>query len=268
MVFMRLWIVAGCLLLLAAQSLSDELAGKAAQKGRAFLVGLLDADLGLLPEYAGARTYWLYHDNYLALKVLADSHPQTAASIRAALQREKVKHSGKIELLFGEATKPLPFCTFRLVEVRRAGNKRIMTEYATQTVLLDWQDYADLLLLAALAETNAARGRQHLQAALRLWDGKGFNDRVAKKSGHYATYKLALALLAAAQLKRSQDLPQELPRRLLQLQDRLGGWITDYDASGKPVGKANVETTCLAILALERTAALSRAMSRPMKASP
>jgi hypothetical protein len=41
----------------------------------------------------------------------------------------------------------------------------------------------------------------------------GFLNRVAKKSGHYATYKLALALLAAAQLKCAQDLPQELPRR-------------------------------------------------------
>jgi hypothetical protein len=76
MVFMRLWIVAGCLLLLASQALGDEPAGTAAQKGRAFLVGLLDADLGLLPEYAGARTYWLYHDNYLARKVLAGTHPR------------------------------------------------------------------------------------------------------------------------------------------------------------------------------------------------
>jgi hypothetical protein len=69
-----------------------------------------------------------------------------------------------------------------------------MMEYATQTVLQDWQDYADLLLLAALAEADAAKGRPHLKAGLLLWDGKGFNDRVAKKSSHYATYKLALAL--------------------------------------------------------------------------
>jgi hypothetical protein len=97
---------------------------------------------------------------------------------------------------------------------------------------------------------------------------QGFLNRVAKQSGHYATYKLALALLAAAQLKREQDLPQELSRRLRQLQDRSGGWITDYDAAGKPVGKADVETTCLAIRALERTAALPRARSGPMEASP
>ena len=39
--------------------------------------------------------------------------------------------------------------------------------------------------------------------------------------------------------------------RLLALQAPSGGWITDYLSDGTPVGKANVETTCLAILALE-----------------
>jgi hypothetical protein len=34
-------------------------------------------------------------------------------------------------------------------------------------------------------------------------------------------------------------------------QQKDGGWITDYDAERKPLGLANVETTSLAILALE-----------------
>ena len=38
----------------------------ATQKGRTFLVNLLDPDLGLLPEYRGAKVYWLFHDNYEA----------------------------------------------------------------------------------------------------------------------------------------------------------------------------------------------------------
>jgi len=37
----------------------------------------------------------------------------------------------------------------------------------------------------------------------------------------------------------------------MQAQD--GGWITDYK-DGRPVGLANVETTCLALLALEAPA--------------
>ncbi len=39
--------------------------------------------------------------------------------------------------------------------------------------------------------------------------------------------------------------------RLLAQQARDGGWITDYTASGKCVGLANVETTSLAILAID-----------------
>ena len=42
--------------------------------------------------------------------------------------------------------------------------------------------------------------------------------------------------------------------RLLALQSKEGGWITDYDEQRKPLGMANVETTCLAILALDAVA--------------
>jgi hypothetical protein len=30
-----------------------------------------------------------------------------------------------------------------------------------------------------------------------------------------------------------------------------GGWVTDYNEKGRPVGRANVETTALAVLALD-----------------
>ena len=39
--------------------------------------------------------------------------------------------------------------------------------------------------------------------------------------------------------------------RLLKMQADTGGWITDYKPDGTPVGMANVETTSLAILALD-----------------
>src|SRR5208282_1989323 len=68
----------------------------AIQRGQTFLVNLFDPDLGLLPEYRGANVYWLFHDNYLAAKVLAISHPQTAQRIMAAIHREGAYKSGKI----------------------------------------------------------------------------------------------------------------------------------------------------------------------------
>ena len=49
--------------------------GLSLDRATAFLVGLFDPELGLLPEYAGASRYWLFHDNYLAAKVLAENVP-------------------------------------------------------------------------------------------------------------------------------------------------------------------------------------------------
>ena len=84
-----------------------------------------------------------------------------------------------------------------------------------------------------------------------MWDGRGFKDRAAQKSDQYAVYKIALALLAAGKLKVQPALKGALVERLLGRQGEDGGWVTDYDAEGKPPGRANVETTALAVLALD-----------------
>lgn len=67
----------------------------------------------------------------------------------------------------------------------------------------------------------------------------------------YATYKLALAILTARRCQQTAALPAAVPERLLTMQADDGGWITDYDGSGRRLGKTNVETTSLAILAVE-----------------
>lgn len=220
----------------------------AAQKGRTFLTNLFDPALSLLPEYRGAKVYWLFHDNYLAAKVLAVSHPKIAQSIRAAMDREGVRKSGKIELIFGEAENPLPFRQYELTDVRRFQDKVIRTEVVTNRVLEGWTEYADLLLLASIAEKDAAAARRHWKAALRLWDGKGFLDAAAKHDRRYSTYKLGLVLLVANRLSPPAKLPPGMIDKLLSLQDDTGGWITDYDAADKKIGLANVETTCFANL--------------------
>ena len=116
-------------------------------RGRRFLSELFDPALGLLPEYKGAKVYWLYHDNYLAAKALARTDPALAKKIRAAIRSHGVEESGKIEILFGEARNPLPFRRYRLVEVERAGDKLIKTEVAGEQVFQGWEEYADLLFL-------------------------------------------------------------------------------------------------------------------------
>ena len=240
-----------CLLLFGPGAQASLAPAEATAKARTFLAGLLDPDLGLLPEYRGANVYWLFHDNYLAAKVLRRSHPKIAQTIRSAMDREGIHRSGKIELLFGEVEQPLPFHFYQLKDVRRATDKIIRTEVVTGDVFDGWERYADLLLLASMAETNPPAARQHWDAALRLWDGKGFLDAAARHDQRYSTYKLGLALLAASRLSPPPQPPEGLLVRLLALQADSGGWITDYDASGNKIGLANVETTCLSILGIE-----------------
>lgn len=229
--------------------------------GRAFLVSLLDEELKLLPEFRGHHVYWLYHDNHLAAKVLERSHPKIAAQIRESIKRHGERISGKIEILFGEAQHPLPFRRFRLVDVKQVGSKLIRTERVTDSTMHGWQAYADLLLLAAIAEKDNQKATAHFDAAMAMWDGKGFLDAAAKAHKIYATYKLALAVIAAGKLgpEAVQKLPDELISKLQAMQIKSGkesgGWITDYKPDGKPIGKANVETSCLAIMALERLSA-------------
>jgi hypothetical protein len=240
--------------LVAADAPSPSHLKQSAEKGRQFLVGLLDPTLDLLPEFRGASVYWLYHDNYLATKVLEKTNPDVARRIVKAIHGFGVKESGKIELVFDEAKRPLPFRHYQLVDVRRIGGKIIKTEIVTEKEMIGWDGYADLLLLAALAEKDATTAKQHFQQALKMWDGMGFKDRAAETSKIYATYKLALAVISAHKLKERPAAIDAILDRLLAQQAKDGGWITDYDTKGKPVGMANVETTSLAILAIEAAA--------------
>ena len=240
---------------------------EAIEKGRTFLAGLYDADLGLLPEYRGANVYWLFHDNYLAAKVLAVSHSNIAHSITASIKREGIHKSGKIEIIFGEAEKPFPFRQYELADVRRVTNTRktIRTEMVTDKKLEGWENYADLLLLASVAQANKSEARQYWEGAMRFWDGKGFLDAAARHDGHYATYKLGLAMIAAKRLSPPAKTPDGLFEKLLGIQDSSGGWITDYDGNGKAIGLANVETTCLSILGLEASAGKDPTPTRTRK---
>jgi hypothetical protein len=231
-----------------------------AGKGREFLAKLFDSDLGLLPEFRGAHVYWLSHDNYLAARVLRESHPDISRAIVSAIEKEGLKQSdGKTELLTGEEARVLPFRHYALSEVRKVGEKIIRTEMATEQVMDGWQQYVDLLCLASIAERRSPAGQQHWEAVLRLWDGRGFNDVAAEKHQQYATYKLALALIAGSRLHEMGKALEAIHEKLLLLQDESGGWVTDYDRNGKQLGVANVETTCLAILGLEEFSKLRAA---------
>jgi hypothetical protein len=150
-----------------AEGLERQRLAGASERGRRFLASMFDPALGLLPEFRGSRVCWLYHDNYLAAKVLDRTEPDLTRKVR---------------------------------------------------------------------ET---------------WDGTGFKDRVNRKGGHYATYKLALALIAASRLNRHPTTEEKIVERMLAVQHSDGGFVTDYNDQGRTVGMANVETTSLAVMALD-----------------
>ncbi len=222
------------------------------QRGEGFLTNLYNAELQLLPEYRGSHTYWLFHDNYLAAHLLAGPRPDLSARIRSTLKRLGHTQSGKIEIVFGEAPQPLPFRSYVLTNVAMVAGSTIRTEIVTTNVLKGWEEYADLLLLACIAQAKPAPtvARQYFDQAAAMWDGHGLNDRATRHSGIYATYKLALYLIAADRLRVVPPHRDQVIARLLAQQGAEGGWITDYK-DGKPVGLANVETTCLCLLALK-----------------
>jgi hypothetical protein len=222
------------------------------ERGESFLTNLFDSRLELLPEYRGSSTYWLFHDNYLAAHVLAKTRPDLSRRIRSTLEQFGVTNSGKIEIVFDEARHPLPFRTYVLTNVAVVEGKTIRTELVTTNILRGWEQYADLALLASLAQAASAPvdARKNFDKAVATWDGEGFKDVAAKRSGIYATYKLALYLIAADRLKISAPHRDEVIGRLLAVQSKDGGWKTDYK-KGSPVGVANVETTCLSLLALQ-----------------
>lgn len=243
--------IAATVLVAAPNGWTSPASNDAVQKGQAFLASLLDTNMNLLPEFRGAKTYWLFHDNYLAAKVLATSHPQISSRIMAAIHNEGVYKSGRIQAAVGDRVEPLPFRQHELKDIRRVGGKLIRTEMMTDRPFDGWEKYADLLFLACLTETNQPAARRYWEAAVRMWDGKGFMDEAAKHDQRYSTYKLGLALLAASHLSPPAEPPPGLFEQLLTFQDASGGWVTDYDATGKEFGKANVETTSLCILGIE-----------------
>ena len=132
-----LWIVFAVLALSSRARAAMQAGGDIAQRiqrGESFLTNLFDTRLQLLREYPGSRTYWLFHDNYLAAHLLTRTRPDLSRRIRSTLVQFGVTNSGKIEIVFGEARQPLPFRTYVLTNVAVVEGKTIRTELVTTNV--------------------------------------------------------------------------------------------------------------------------------------
>ena len=116
----------------------------------------------------------------------------------------------------------------------------------------DWQKYADLFVYGIIDEwfSNKTKARIDFGTLINIMcTPEGVND--GKSGGEYQTYKTALVLTCSKIL--NQSIPYNYTQILYQMQMPNGGFITAYLPGLKPDPNAteNVETTCLALYALD-----------------
>jgi len=210
------------------------------------------------------KTYWLVSDNLWAFKALEKHDSKLSKTIKSKLielakaynlprDAQGLPISYKHEAVIGD-TVPTPF-NVTVQYTLYSNDYTIKTEIANGTTIMeDWQEYADLLLYAALSKHW--EGKDNEAAALfnkakEMWDGTGINDKATKADGYYATYKLGLLLYTSKVLGIKLDFETQLIATIWNTQDKTsGGIITSYKTDGTPLGDTNTETTSIIIIAL------------------
>lgn len=233
-----------------------------------YLYDSYDPEMKLLYEAptVARNTYWLVSDNLLAMYVFKQYYPEIASDIENRLMEITSKYdylpkndeglpiSNAHEALIGE-TIPLPFKSSQEYTLEQGEGFAIKTTvYDGENMLLDWEQYADLLIYAALSkhwEMDSSSAQERMKNCVLMWDGIGISDTVFPKYGKYSTYKLGLLLYASEVIGYPLEFEDELITRLKSMQAESGGFITDYLPDGTPEGDTNTETTAIAVLALE-----------------
>jgi len=238
------------------------------QKAVSYLIRQFNPELNLRREAptVAPNTYWLVSDNLWAYKALENYAPEVSNAIKSRLielasaynlpkDRQGLPISFKHEAVLGD-TVPTPF-NVTVSYTLYSNDYTLKTDIANGTdVMEDWQEYADLLLYAALSKHWEGKEEEALELfnlAKNMWDGVGINDKATRADGKYATYKLALLLYASKVLSVKLEFEEELIEAIWRMQNgTTGGIITDYYPSGEPVDYAdtNTETTSITVIAL------------------
>jgi len=237
-----------------------------------FLKNIYNSTIGLCAESpkVAPNTYWLVSDNLWAYKALEKHAPEISNAIKSKLTElagtynlptdaQCLPISYKHEAVIGD-TLTTPFKT-TVSYTLYSDDYTLKTDIANGTAIMkDWQEYADLLLCAALSkhwEGEDAEALTLFNKAKDMWDRVGINDTATRADGTYATYKLALLFYTSKVLGEEIDFEEELIATIWRMQDQTtGGIITDYYPNGEPVEYAdtNTETTSITIIALTASA--------------
>jgi len=227
------------------------------------------------------HTYWIHSDNYLASLVLETYDPHNTMFTGMA---ENITESMDHELYLNGTNPISPYMvldmTLNKSDFPSGGTKdSILRTVDGASIMITTYDapgplhpinYSDIAFLQAILYSKLG-DENHAMAAFNdgvyRWDGNGFKDDPFTNPNSssylkYQTYKLALYIYACRILDHveSQGSNYTLAlNTLLTMQDPNGngGFNTSYnwtsdDARVHGTGGMNTETTCLAILALNR----------------
>jgi hypothetical protein len=214
------------------------------------------------PPKTAPNTYWLVSDNLWAFKALEKHDSKLSNTIKSKLielaktyklpkDAKGLPISYKHEAVIGDTVPTLFNVTVQYTLY--SDNYALKTEIANGTAVMeDWQEYADLLLYAALSKHWEGKDDEAIalfNKAKDMWDGVGINDKAT--DSHYATYKLGLLLYTSKVLEIKLDFETQLIATIWNMQDKTsGGIITSYKPDGTPFGDTNTETTSIIIIAL------------------
>lgn len=248
---------------ICALPLQDTIEGQRIASAVNYLVANYNRTIGLIHESPDSDnfsdTYWLYSDNYLALQAFsmaqADnfSVPVTMSNVSRTMALYLQGQPNPLNQYLVLSTGLWPFNNTRPYTFGTAGGAVIKSTVNNQSGTESPLSYADIAFLQAIAYHQNGESQYALEVyhdGVAFWDGHGFNDSATHAT--YATYKLALYILASKALGMTPD--NSTTSRLLSLQLGTGldsgGFATGYTSGGAPAGGTNTETTSLCILAL------------------
>lgn len=232
----------------------------------AYLVSSYNPALGLCYEHPELKnTYWVMHDNVLASYVLQNWNREIADNITETVKKIAEDYNltrsqigfpldCRAEILLGYDVNVF-FNNTELLTLNSSYYGSVLkTEGATNEILKDFENYADLLCYASLVEwrnENYSGADYYYEKAEAMWDGYGFADDAFDTNKFYATYKLGLFYFVNRMLgKSSFEFEKDLIQRVWLCQDINGGFKTDYYGDGSfPSCYTNTETTSIILLA-------------------
>ena len=228
-----------------------------------YLVDSYNSTLGLCYENPENKSvYWVANDNVLASYALQQWNREIADNITETIKRIANEYhlptsqtgiplNCRAEILLGYSVDHF-FNMTELVTINSSYyGSTLKTEKANNSILPDFEQYADLLCYASLVEwrkQNYSGADYYYEKVKAMWDGNGFKDKAF--NGSYATYKLGLFYFLNKMTRNGSFVfESQLIERVWQCQDSNGGFKTDYYGNGSfPDCQTNTETTSIILL--------------------